>query len=157
AAGPHHHLDRPGFRRAGHRDCGALRRGDAGRRGGWLCGRGGSAEGRCRRPAGDRLYDGLVALYDPAAVQLGNPTDGTAGRMAAGRGVDPSADPGWDRCHADRQALEPKTRSVKTRSVKTRSVKTRSVKTRSVKTRSVKTRSVMRDQDNHDASHSLAL
>ena len=70
-----------------------------------LCGGGRRAEGRRRRPASDRLYDGLVALYDPAAVQLGNPHDGTAGGVAARRGVDSAADPGRDRRHADRQAV----------------------------------------------------
>ena len=73
---------------------------DAGRRGGRLRDRRGRAQERRRRAAGDRLFDRLVALHDPAAAQLGNPHDGAALRVAARGGVVPAADPGraWRAC-----------------------------------------------------------
>ena len=94
AAGPDRALDRARFRLrrrcSSPRSAGAMTPGGAGRR---LLDRRRGAQGRRRRAAGDRLYDRLGALRDPAAVQLGNSHDAAAGGVAAGGGLAAAAVP----------------------------------------------------------------
>ena len=78
---------------------------DAGRRGRRLRNRRRRTQERRRRAAGDRLFDRLVALYHPAAAQLGDPHDGAAFRVAARGGIIPIADIGRARSAAARQTI----------------------------------------------------